>query len=337
MAENPRVSVVIPVYNRADLIGRAVESVLSQGVDELELLVVDDGSTDETPETVRTLSQQDARVQLLQQENGGSGAARHTGLQAARGEFVAFLDSDDYWLPGYLSKQLELLAGAEPDVVAVVCDGTAVERDKPDVSHFAEVGYEPPSDVPTVIDTPRQLWEPFMAPYIQGTIYRRAALRDVDAFSARLRNSDDFETLVRMSFAGRFIVNPESMFIQDRGMSGQASHNKGTKLKPSFFQARYVAAKFAYDHDTDPALRRRDKQAYLNAYRSYLRAMAKDPDSGSVRPHIGGLFACGWHTKSALLGLVLFLGPLGSRCWEALSSAKERRREQAAGAGQGVA
>lgn len=337
MAENPQVSVVIPVYNRADLIDRAVESVLSQDVDDLEVLVVDDGSTDATPDAVRALSERDARVQLLQQENGGSGAARHTGLQAARGEFVAFLDSDDYWLPGYLSRQLNLLRDAEPDVVAVVCDGTAVERDKPDVSHFAEVGYEAPADVPTVIETPRQLWEPFMAPYIQGTIYRRAALREVDAFSARLRNSDDFETLVRMSFAGRFIVNPESLFIQDRGMSGQASHNKGTKLKPTFFQARYVAAKFAYDHDTDPELRQRDKRAYLNAYRSYLRAMAKDPDSGSVRPHLGGLFACGWHTKSAVLGLVLFFGPLGSKLWESLSQARERRQEAAAGTGQGAA
>jgi glycosyltransferase involved in cell wall biosynthesis len=328
LPETPLVSVIIPVFNRADLIGRAVESVRSQGVDDIEILVVDDGSTDDTADVVRRLAAADARVRLLQQENGGSGAARHTGLQASRGAFIAFLDSDDYWLPGFLERQLGLLQEAPADVVAVVCDGTAVERGKPDVSHFAEVGYEPPADEPAVIDKPRRLWEPYMAPYIQGTIYRGDVLRRVDAFSARLRNSDDFETLVRMSFAGRFIVNPESLFIQDRGMSGQESHNKGTKLKPTFFQARCVAGRYAYEHDTDPELRRRDKEAYLNAYRSYLRALAKDPQGDSVRKHIGGLFACGWHTKSALLGLMLLFGPLGSRSWEAMSRLKQEGSTQ---------
>jgi len=174
-----------------------------------------------------------------------------------------------------------------------------------------------------VIDAPRRLWEPLMAPYLQGTVYRRAALVEAGAFSARLRNSDDFETLVRMSFAGRFIVNPERLYIQDRGFSGQVSHSVGTKLKPSFFQARCVAGRYAYEHDTDPELRRRDKQAYLNAYRSYLRALAKESGSESVRKHIEGLFACGWHTKSALLGLVLLLGPPGARLWESMSQLKK--------------
>ncbi|MFG0252008.1 MAG: glycosyltransferase family 2 protein [Phycisphaerales bacterium JB038] len=332
MPETPLVSVVIPVYNRADLIRRAVESALSQGVAELEVIVVDDGSSDATAEVVRDLAREDPRVRLLQQENGGSGAARHTGLHAARGEFVAFLDSDDYWLPEYLRTQLRLLQEADPEVVAVVCNGTAVEQGKPDASHFAEAGYEPPASEPTVIAEPRQLWEPFMAPYIQATIYRREALLGADAFSVRLRNSDDFETLVRMSFAGRFIVNPVSLFIQDRGLSGQTSHNLVTKVRPSFYEARCIAAHFAYEHDREPALRARDKQAYAQACRSYLRALARESGAAAARRQVGRLFACGWHAKSALLGLFFLLGGPGVWLWESMSRIKEGRKTPGAAA-----
>ena len=110
----PLVSVILPVYNRAGWVARAVESVLSQTHRRVELLVVDDGSTDDTR---RVLESFGARVTILEQKHAGAEAARNLGLARARGEFVAFIDSDDVWLPERLSSQLPLFRREEVGLV----------------------------------------------------------------------------------------------------------------------------------------------------------------------------------------------------------------------------
>jgi hypothetical protein len=106
-----RVSVVIPTYNRAQRIPAAIESVLGQDGSETEIVVVDDGSTDQTATVVRRFGE---RVRYVQQPNAGVGAARNTGIDHATGEFISFLDSDDRWQPFKLSMQLALFK-ARPD------------------------------------------------------------------------------------------------------------------------------------------------------------------------------------------------------------------------------
>jgi glycosyltransferase involved in cell wall biosynthesis len=108
------VSVVIPVYNRASTIGRAIESALAQTVPPLEVVVVDDGSTDDTSGVVATMAARDVRIRLLRAKvNRGGAAARNLGLAAAKAELVAFLDSDDEWLPQHLERRISALQ-AEP-------------------------------------------------------------------------------------------------------------------------------------------------------------------------------------------------------------------------------
>lgn len=132
----PEVSVVIPAYNRANTIGRALDSVLSQSVRDIEVLVVDDGSTDSTAATVAAVT--DLRVAMLRHDsNKGAAAARNTGIRAARAPFIAFLDSDDAWLPGKLEAQMAALRAA-PAGQDVSCHGVhihlldhGVERDQP--------------------------------------------------------------------------------------------------------------------------------------------------------------------------------------------------------------
>lgn len=113
----PRVSVVIPAYNAARTLARTVESVATQEPRPAQIIVVDDGSTDDTLAVARSLED----VQVLDQANAGPSVARNTGLFAATGEWVAFVDADDVWLPGKLALQLACIRRL-PDAVVVAGD-----------------------------------------------------------------------------------------------------------------------------------------------------------------------------------------------------------------------
>jgi glycosyltransferase involved in cell wall biosynthesis len=105
----PLFSVVIPVYNRADVLGDAIQSVLDQTCQDFEILIVDDGSRDDPRSVVATFG--DSRIRFHAQPNGGGGAARNAGIDLARGRFIAFLDSDDHYLPQHLETMHRLLDG----------------------------------------------------------------------------------------------------------------------------------------------------------------------------------------------------------------------------------
>jgi glycosyltransferase involved in cell wall biosynthesis len=104
------VTIVVPVYNRPALLRRAVESALAQTYRPVEIVIVDDGSTDETPQVASELAARHAEVRVVRQENGGPGAARERGRLAARGAFLQYLDSDDVLLPEKIERQVEALA-----------------------------------------------------------------------------------------------------------------------------------------------------------------------------------------------------------------------------------
>lgn len=111
----PKVSIILPTYNRAHIIARAIKSILTQTFADFELIIVDDGSADNTEEIIKSLN--DPRIRYIKHEkNLGLAASRNTGIRAARGEFIANQDSDDIWLPTKLEKELSILQDSPDDI-----------------------------------------------------------------------------------------------------------------------------------------------------------------------------------------------------------------------------
>jgi len=188
----PAVSIVIPTYNRAELLGRAIRSVLGQSFTDFELLVVDDGSTDGTSGVVANF--RDGRIRYIPlARNTGAGAARNAGIRVARGQFVAFQDSDDEWLPGKLAKQMSAfergtarLGVVYSDMQRVLGDGTT--------KYFAAPGI-----------SSHRLINPDIRFYqvsnlgIQSAVIRREYLDEVGPFNESLPALEDLEMFIRLS------------------------------------------------------------------------------------------------------------------------------------------
>jgi len=129
--EDLKVSVIIPTYNRAHLVGRAIQSVLNQTFKDFELIVVDDSSTDNTDDIIKEFQKKDDRITYLKHEkNKGGSAARNTGIKAARGEYIAFQDSDDEWFPEKLGKQMRIFESASLEIGVVYTGFWRIENDR---------------------------------------------------------------------------------------------------------------------------------------------------------------------------------------------------------------
>ncbi len=114
-----KVSIVIPLYNKALYVERALDSIRAQTLTDFEVIVVDDGSTDDGASIVARYS--DSGVRLISQSNAGPGPARNAGIAEAKGEFIAFLDADDEWLPTYLEENVRFLEELGPELAAITC------------------------------------------------------------------------------------------------------------------------------------------------------------------------------------------------------------------------
>jgi len=130
MDSNPLVSIIIPAYNAEKYIQRALESALAQTYKDIEIIVIDDGSTDKTAEIIKTY--QDPRIIYFFQKNQGQGPARNNGIKKSQGEYITFLDADDYYFPEKVEKQVRFLEN-HPEYQAVYCNALHFYSDNPTV------------------------------------------------------------------------------------------------------------------------------------------------------------------------------------------------------------
>ncbi|GGL38226.1 glycosyl transferase [Halarchaeum grantii] len=210
----PRVSVVIPAYRRAAVLPRAVDSALAQTMADLEVVVVDDGSPDDTAAVVRAYD--DPRVRYVAHEtNRGVSAARNTGIEAARGDYVAFLDSDDEWLPRKLERQLAVLAERGEGWVGAYCDYASA--DLPAGARIADAVSERVFRADAVREGGRELAEAllsmrvFMGPG-STLLVERDALADV-RFDEGLSIYEDWDLVLRVLARGNLAHVPERLAL----------------------------------------------------------------------------------------------------------------------------
>ena len=226
---HPLVSLVIPAFNGREMIGRTIESVLAQTWPAVEVIVVDDGSTDGTAEAVARFGD---RVRYYRQENSGTAAARNLGLRHAKGEYFAVLDQDDLWVPHKLERQMPRFL--EDPKIGVVYAGIEFFH-----MHSGEVtaNYYP-SDEPDVHDVLGH-----MTLALQTMVFRRSALDKIGPFDVSLGGTDDWDISIRIAAEFRIVGIDEIL-----GRVGLHQKQQGRNAPRMFFNAMRVLEKHADLH-----------------------------------------------------------------------------------------
>lgn len=196
----PNVSVIIPNFNNAAYVATAIASVLAQSDQNFEIIVVDDGSTDDSRMVIAQFGE---RVRYLRQENQGLAGARNSGIRAAQGDWIALLDADDQWLPTYLATMLAL-ADREPDGTVYYCAAQCMDRHGQDLPRVLGAPLGPPETTYGTLVRAN-----FLIP--STILMRRQEVVDAGLFDPQLRSCEDWDLWLRLGPNARFIGTPAQL------------------------------------------------------------------------------------------------------------------------------
>jgi len=211
---SPLVSIITPAYNAAAFVSETIESALAQTFHNFELVIVDDGSTDSTLEIARTYSGRDARVRVFSGRNGGPSAARNAAMRQARGSFFALLDSDDLWLPTFLTEQIKAF-DRFPHADVMTCnaynlggprDGRPLQAVQPDFRIISLIDMLAREDAVCIM-----------------SVFRRAVVDRIGAFDESLTGTCDYDFWIRAAHAGCVFVENPAVLGQYRRRSDSLS------------------------------------------------------------------------------------------------------------------
>jgi glycosyltransferase involved in cell wall biosynthesis len=217
---NPLVSAVIPTYNRAHIICDAVESILAQTYQEIEVIVVDDGSKDDT---LSRLKQYGDRIRVVSQANAGPAAARNRGIAVAQGELIAFLDSDDLWLSTKIERQVALLQRAGESVPCCLSN-IMMKWNSGDRASFDIALLNPASEEGMWLNVDEVLATRFVL-FNQGVVIRRNVLEKIGGFDESIRYLEDYELPLRLSLEGPWAFIQTPLVIWRESMTNSVYKN----------------------------------------------------------------------------------------------------------------
>jgi glycosyltransferase involved in cell wall biosynthesis len=248
-SNQPLVSVILPTYNRAHIVSKALQSVLSQTYRNFEVIVIDDGSTDNTKEIITTIACKDPRVKYFRNnENKGQAGALNVGINLAKGELIAFIDDDVEWFPYKLERQVNLLQTLPEDYAVVYSGsykiiGTGTKRYGPSKNIYPKEGDILNSLLKrNFVDTPSML-------------VRKNALFDVGLFDEKLPIMIDWELAIRLSKKYKFKFINEPLYI---------SYDTPNSLSKQKGVIRARALEYILEKHMDDF--KKDKKALANFY-----------------------------------------------------------------------
>jgi glycosyltransferase involved in cell wall biosynthesis len=258
----PSISIILPVYNGARYLANALATVTAQTLTDWELIVVNDGSTDDT-DTILAQAPPERRRTIIHQENTGLGGARNRGLAAAQGELVAFLDVDDEWHPSYLAEMQAALASA-PEAVAAFAGW----------QYLDEAGQRLPQSVllgPEQIERLDQelTWRNAILP--SALTVRRQAIMRAGGFDEDLKAVEDWDLWLRLKAIGPFVGVPKVLMgyrTHSASMTENVANIERERLKVN---AKHLGALEGSFSSWPPARRRAVGYTYFNAALGYLR------------------------------------------------------------------
>jgi succinoglycan biosynthesis protein ExoO len=258
----PKVSVIMPAYNATKMIARSIDSALHQTMNDLEVIVADDRSSDGTADFVRDRYRADARVRVIEMEkNGGPSAARNAAMAVARGEWLAILDADDAWRPErtetfLLEQDCDLLADQLTGYDAVA---------QTETGPFLRRSFSGKADLVRILRPPRGFDLGFLKPFVRRDFIERHAIR----YPENMRHGEDYMFLIRILVrGGRFRVLPYAGYVytSPRGRkSNTASPHSHTRSN----QYAIAAALESAASEFAPLLSEPEKAAFASRAASY--------------------------------------------------------------------
>lgn len=276
------VSVVTASYNMGRYIGQTLDSVLGQDYPQVESIVVDDGSTDDTPAVLARYAG-DPRVRVIRQSNAGQTVAKNHGIAAARGEFVAFCDADDIWEPQKISRQLPRFR-SDSAVAVVFSEISCIDGDGAPLALPLIGRHEGRVTARLLIDN----FVPFPT-----AVVRAAVLREMGGFDESLSMSIDYDLWLRISTRYRFAYVPEKL-ARYRIWEGQMSKRMGERLdnferllerfladNPGVVTPREIARAYAHFLVTRGSWHSEEGRR-SDAWRDYREALRRDPLSSRM-------------------------------------------------------
>ena len=216
MSGNPLVSVIIPTYNRCALLCETIDNVFEQTYRNFELIVVDDGSTDET---LSGLRQYGDRIRVITQANAGAAVARNRGIAVAHGEIIAFQDSDDLWQPTKLERQVALLGKMDTSVPCCLCNAVMRFVNRKETTSFAISLMRPRHEEGAWLNVPEVLATRFVL-FNQTVAIRREVLERVGGFDEDLKYLEDYDLPLRLALEGPWAFIREPLVIWRGGSPG---------------------------------------------------------------------------------------------------------------------
>jgi glycosyltransferase involved in cell wall biosynthesis len=261
-ADAPLVSVIIPTFNHADYVGQAIESVLQQSYPHVEIIVIDDGSTDGTADILQRFAE---RIRCIRQSNRGLSAARNAGLQLARGDLIGLLDADDLYGPEYLRTMVALLA-SHPEAGGAYCGYRSIDVDGRLLPHL-ENRVMAPQALHTSLLMGNYLG--VNAPLVRRDCYLRCG-----GFDERLQASEDWDMWLRLTASSTWIGTREVLVF--RRVLAQSMSTDPARMLASRLQVLATHVGPPEDAALDSVRNRAYARAYLSSCVEHLQAMAPD-------------------------------------------------------------